>query len=153
MTTTYDSLQDTLEHIEKVRENIDAIEENLRKRGDLHDASKTVEPEKSIFDRETPRLRELVYGSPEYSESLSRLGVALKHHYEHNSHHPEHYKDGIKGMTLLDLLEMIADWKAAAERHETGDLKTSFEINRKRFLISDELYVILESTAKELGWI
>jgi len=78
--------------------------------------------------------------------------VALKHHYENNSHHPEHYPNGINGMSLLDLIEMLADWKAAGMRHADGDMQKSLEINKKRFGMSDQLAEIFQNTIKELGW-
>lgn len=78
---------------------------------------------------------------------------ALDHHYAHNRHHPEHFPDGIRGMSLLDLVEMLADWKAATERHADGDLARSIEINQARFGYGDELKVVLRNTAKDMGWI
>jgi hypothetical protein len=87
----------------------------------------------------------------EYKSYLTGMGEALKHHYAHNSHHPEHYEDGIAGMSLLDLVEMLCDWKAATERHADGDLRRSIEQNQERFGYSDELRSILENTARELG--
>ena len=60
---------------------------------------------------------------------------------------------GISGMSLTGLLEMLADWKAAGERHATGNLKDSLVKNKERFKIESQLQSILENTAKELGWI
>ena len=53
---------------------------------------------------------------------------------------------GIRGMNLLDLVEMICDWKAATMRHADGDILRSIEINQKRFGYSDELKQILLNT-------
>ncbi|GAA2159282.1 hypothetical protein [Glycomyces lechevalierae] len=50
-------------------------------------------------------------------------------------------------------IEMLADWKAATERHADGDLARSLEIQKDRFGISDQLAQILENTAREMGWI
>ena len=60
---------------------------------------------------------------------------------------------GISGMSLLSLLEMLADWKAAGERHTTGNLKDSLIKNQTRFHIEPQLQAILENTSKELGWL
>lgn len=60
---------------------------------------------------------------------------------------------GLHGMSLLDVVEMLADWKAAGERHADGCLRRSIEINQKRFGYSDELKMILSNTAAALGWI
>jgi hypothetical protein len=53
-------------------------------------------------------------------------------------------------MTLLDLLEMLIDWKAASERHASGDIRRSLEINAGRFEIGDDLKGILAHTIEEL---
>lgn len=58
---------------------------------------------------------------------------------------------GIKGMSLLDILEMLIDWKSATLRHDDGDILKSIEINQKRFGYSDELKNILLNTIKELN--
>lgn len=60
---------------------------------------------------------------------------------------------GIRAMSLLDLIEMLADWKAAGERHADGSLEKSLEHNAKRFEISPELQTILRKTATELRWL
>lgn len=152
MTDAYDSTQDTLEHIAKVEGYLSLCADMLRIRAAQHDDSKLESPEKEIFDAVTPRLKELTYGSYEYKVALDEMGDALKHHYKANSHHPEHYRNGINGMTLLDLIEMLADWKAATQRHADGNLGKSLEINRVRFGISDQLCQILINTAREMGW-
>lgn len=60
---------------------------------------------------------------------------------------------GINGMTLLDLLEMVADWKAAIDRSGgTGSVLKSIELNRKRFNISDQLADVLANTVRTAGW-
>lgn len=55
-------------------------------------------------------------------------------------------------MTLMDLVEMFCDWKAATERMHDGNTRQSLEVNKKRFHISDQLHKIFENTVKELGW-
>lgn len=59
---------------------------------------------------------------------------------------------GITGMTLLDLVEMFCDWKAATERHADGSITKSIRINKDRFHITPQLTEILENTRKEMGW-
>ncbi len=125
----------------------------LISRANEHDASKLVSPEKEVFDYATPRLAGCTYGSEEYKGFLVELKPALDHHYAVNSHHPEHYKSGIQGMSLLDIIEMLCDWKAAGERHNDGSMVKSLHINRKRFDISEPLDTILENTAREMGWL
>lgn len=44
---------------------------------------------------------------------------ALIQHREFNSHHPEHYTQGVSAMTDLDIAEMVADCKARSEEFGT----------------------------------
>lgn len=161
----YDSRPDTYEHINKVRGYLRRAIESLLSRADAHDTSKLEEPERPAFDVATPKLASLTYGTDEYKASLADLGAALEHHYAANSHHPEHYPDGIRGMSLLDLVEMLVDWKAASERMRKpmpaapgrpeapqydSDFMRSIALNQERFGYGDELRAILENTAREL---
>lgn len=163
----YDSRPDTYAHIGRVRHYLGRAVANLIGRADAHDASKLVEPELEAFDRMTPLLATLTYGTDEYKASLAELGVALEHHYAANSHHPEHYPDGIAGMSLFDLVEMLVDWKAASERMRKpmpaapgrpdapqydDDFLRSIGLNQERFGYSEELRSVLENTARELGF-
>jgi hypothetical protein len=149
-----DSTQDTAEHIDKVRDRLREVMSNLTVRAINHDISKSQEPEKSAYD-DLMRFKsshDMVYGLPDYAEGLKILGPALDHHYAANSHHPQHYANGIAGMSLLDLIEMLADWKAAGERYKDGSITQSLAHNRERFEMSDQLFAIFENTVRELGW-
>lgn len=148
---TYDSRKDTEDHINQVREFLDRAQTSLAIRSVDHDKSRLDEPEKSVFDEYTPKLKNSTYGSEEYKQFLAGMKVALDHHYKYNPHHPEHYADGIRGMSLLDLVEMLCDWKAATMRHANGNLRTSIELNQHRFGYTDEMKSILTNTARELG--
>lgn len=149
----YDSRPDTLAHIETVRRYLATVVKCLQNRAADHDRSKLEEPEKSTFDEFTPKLRGSTYGSEEYASFLAAMKPALDHHYAHNAHHPEHHPNGVRDMSLLDLVEMLCDWKAATERHADGSLARSIEINQTRFGYSDELKAILTNTARAMGWI
>jgi hypothetical protein len=144
----YDSSKDTLEHIQKVSQLLNKMVLELMCRMQSHDASKLRSPEKEIFDAYTPKLKGSTYGSEEYKTFLSEMNVALEHHYSFNHHHPEHYEEGIAGMDLIDLVEMICDWKAATTRHANGDIDKSILINKDRFGLSDQVVRILQNTVK-----
>lgn len=58
----------------------------------------------------------------------------------------------MNAMSLLDIQEMLCDWKAAGERYKDGSIAQSLAHNRGRFGISDQLASILENTVRELGW-
>lgn len=148
----YDSAMDTQKHISEVQRNLLEIIVLIGARARFHDASKLNPPEKAMYDEFTPKLRGLTYGSDEYTQSLKDMGAALCHHYEKNSHHPEHFPGGIDDMSLIDLIEMLADWVAAVLRHADGDLMESIEINAVRFEMSDQLVQILKNTIGEMKW-
>jgi hypothetical protein len=152
MSEKYDSSNDTWKHINRVRELIEGLRTILKVRGMVHDASKLDEPEKSIFDEMTPKLKASTYGSDEYKTMLAGMKPALDHHYVNNLHHPEHYPNGINAMSLMDILEMLCDWKAAGERHANGSIENSLKVNRVRFEIDDQLWRILQNTVQDFGW-
>lgn len=146
----YDSIKDTLLHIKRVNELLLQFTKEIIDRAIQHDNSKLQEPEKPLFDKMTPLLKGLTYGSDEYKKALDELKPALEHHYAINSHHPEHYKNGIDDFTLVDLVEMFFDWKAASERHNDGNVFKSIEINKNRFGISEQLCKIFKNTAAKM---
>ena len=137
---------DTMTHINHVRRFMNKFIKELMNRAEDHDKSKMEEPELPIFMEFTPRLGTAEYNSKEYKKFLEEMKPALDHHYANNTHHPEHYDNGIDGMTLVDLMEMMVDWKASTLRNKNGDLKKSLEVNRERFNISDQLFNILNNT-------
>jgi hypothetical protein len=153
MSQFYDSTPDTQAHIALVRKFMQRPIVKLMHRAATHDASKLESPEKAAFDKLTPRLKGLKYGSEEYRASLREMKPAIDHHYQVNSHHPEHYPNGINGMSLLDLMEMLCDWGAAQQRHDPpGNFEASFKVNVERFKIGPQLESILRATVKEMGW-
>lgn len=137
---------DTMRHIERVRNLLSLMMANLEMRSVEHDQSKLESPEVELFTELTPQLAALTYGSSEYQAALVKLKPALDHHYANNRHHPEHFKNGIRDMNLIDLIEMFCDWKAATERHDNGNLRKSIEHNATRFGMSPDLVKIFENT-------
>lgn len=149
----YDSTAETLKHIKRIGELFNVVVKDLLDRAEKHDASKIDnETEKDLFDEFTPKLKNVTYGSEEYNECLAALQPALNHHYSTYRHHPEHFDNGVYDMTLLDLIEMLLDWKAASERHNDGNIRKSLELNAKRFGMTAKLTKLLENTVNYLGW-
>lgn len=148
----YDSRIDTLLHIKRVSTLLTEASVELIHRANKHDDSKLHSPEKELFDKYTPLLADTEYGSDQYKQYLQELKVALDHHYEKNSHHPEHYPRGVDDFDLFDLMEMFFDWKAASERHKTGNIYKSIDMNKLRFNLSDQTVDIFINTAKRLGY-
>lgn len=140
----------TFEHIREVQSKLHNIIIQLLKRSKNHDKTKLEIPELEIFEKYTPKLANTTYGSDEYKQFLVEMKPALDHHYAHNSHHPEYFPNGIQGMSLLDLIEMLCDWASAVQRHKDGNIEKSIEINQKRFGYSDELKQIFFNTLKDI---
>lgn len=149
----YDSRADVLEHRKQVRKLIQQVVAELIDRQVHHDASKLCEPEKSLYDEFKPKLEkvelEFGYGSPQYESLVKELNVAFHHHFEVNRHHPEHFENGVSGMTLIDVVEMLCDWTASAGRYGKSP---SIEANQRRFGISNQLAEILQNTVEEMNW-
>ena len=143
------SVKDTQKHIDKVKYYIKKMIIDLGNRAETHDKSKMEHPELAIFAEYGPKLKNVTYGSDKYFQYLKEMQVALDYHYGENRHHPEHFEDGVKDMTLIDLIEMVADWKAASERHNNGDIYKSIEFNQERFNYSDDLKIIFKNTVRE----
>ena len=149
--TQEDCKKDTIEHINQVREIMMQVTKELLTRAIRHDESKLESPELEIFTEYTPKLKNSTYGSEEYKSFLKEMDMALQHHYVNNSHHPEHYKNGINGMNLFDVIEMVCDWKAAVMRHKDGDIYKSLDISKERFGIDNQLHCILKNTIDYLS--
>lgn len=137
---------ETLKHVNEVRNNIWTLVKELDHRAQVHDASKFEEPERSVFAAKTPKLAKTEYGTEDYNKLLGEVKPAIDHHYSKNTHHPEHWPNGIDDMDLLDLVEMLSDWIAATKRNKNGNIHKSIEHNKTRFNMSDQLAKIFTNT-------
>lgn len=140
----------TLRHMETVRNFLQVCIGELLQRGMQHDQTKLEPPEADTFEAYTPKLRGAAYGSEEYKTFLKEMAPALKHHYATYRHHPEHHAGGMQDMTLIDLLEMLCDWKASSMRMLDGDIYKSLDMNQQRFGYSDETKRFMKNT---LDWL
>ena len=166
---TLDSGPSTLAHIEEVRKSILPIanrlmfraEHNadhrrilsqlsyvLNVRGRLHDQSKLEEPEKAVFDRFMDNLSKTNFNADTIAEYKANMSVALEHHYSTNKHHPEHYVNGVYGMDLVDVTEMLADWCASSLRNKDGSISNSLHVCSERFKLTPTMKAILVNTCK-----
>lgn len=145
--------EDTIDHINKVRNNLDLIIGELYGRGKDHDLSKFMSEEQDIYAVVVPKLQGLEYGTPEYKEATDKLGPAWEHHLEHNDHHSRHHENGIYDMDLMMIIEMLCDWKAANDRNPNNNFEEGLLINLGKYEIEDQLASVILHTAKNLGWI
>jgi hypothetical protein len=141
---------EAIKHIHKVRSLLALMIEELDQRARLHDLSKLESPEAEIFGEHTPELAKVEYDSAEYKALLEKVKPAVLHHYSKNRHHPEHWPNGINDMTLIDLVELLVDWKAATARNKNGNIKTSIEKNTARYGMSEQLAQIMQNTVREI---
>ena len=144
------SNMDTVKHIHAVRGNVYKVMSELDYRARNHDNSKLESPEQEIFGANYKDLQKTVYGTEEYVELLKKVKPALDHHYANNRHHPEHWPNGIEDMTLVDLIEMLCDWKAATARNKDVNIRKSIEHNAKRFNMTPQLEKIFHNTVREM---
>lgn len=137
-----------LNHMKNIQDLIFIINRKLNSLAEKHDLDKLQEPIATIYSEIIPRYTNLVYGTEEFESYLETLNKATNH-YNKNEHHPEHFKNGINGMNLLNIIEMFCDWYSASIR-DGGNIYKSISVNKKRFDISNQLEDIFLNTANFL---
>lgn len=170
-------------HILKVQQHMAAVMGNLLDRANVHDQSKYSPEEiglvvgKPAFDKYEYMSKEERAALAAVKDSLAHHYAHNSHHPEYHRRYEcggcfaeyaadmngrkcavcwydiSEQADGIQGMSLIDLIEMCCDWKAAGEMSPNGDFAKSIEYNRERFNLSPEMVKILENTGREMGWI
>lgn len=147
------STEKTLRHILRVNHLMGVFAKHLITRGSRHDASK-LSPEEAGPLEELDKIIEVEgnvpFASAEYDKRKELLAPMLAHHYANNSHHPEHFDNGVDGMTLLDLIEMFLDWKAASERGEESSMNLAWAC--KKYNVSPQIEAIFRNTAQQFEW-
>jgi len=146
--TKYESMCETYKHKQLVSKLINQVIQSLAERAINHDNSKLEDIEADIFAQYNSKLPGSTYGSEESNQTLKDLKIALDHHYAKNRHHAEHWPNGIKDMDLIDIIEMICDWKASTMRHNDGNILTSIDKNQDRFGYSNDMAGIFKNTVK-----
>lgn len=150
MDTQLETIITTLNHIYQVQNLLGKCISELQDRLINHDKSKIYSKELLGFSNLPKDIKEIKYGSQEYQEVLEKLHDTLDHHYSSNRHHPEHFKNGINDMHLIDILEMTVDWICASQRSQDGNPFSSLSIQQKRFNMDPQLTRIIENTIKHL---
>jgi len=137
-----------VEHKRLVGENMRRVATAWFQRAVEHDNSKFGDGEFAEYARQQPMYSKARYGTPEYEACMQAIKPAIEHHYQANSHHPEHFPNGVNDMNLLDVLEMVCDWMAAAKRVPGDTLK--LDAMRQRFNIDEQLFSIIQHTVEYL---
>jgi hypothetical protein len=142
-------LQEIRSHVRNVQLFLQTFSDQLVRRGILHDNSKFYEPELTGFSDNIDNVPNLVYESDEYKKRWLEMKDVIDEHHRNNRHHPEHWPKGVDDMSLLDIIEMLVDWKASSMRYKDGSLKKSVEINCVKYNISPQLKQILLNTIRD----
>jgi len=143
MSTEY--MNDVLTHKRQVAQLLQRMANELLERAIVHDDSKFSVEEFDAYARAYPLFQVVPYQSAEYQALLHSIQPAIQHHYQSNRHHPEHFTDGITGMNLLDMIEMVCDWYVAS--HKAGRVPDDgVTRNQERFHIGEQLFAILKNT-------
>lgn len=136
-------------HIVLVQRYLQRIAIELQERWQVHDISKLSPDEFYGFVEINRTAREYPYNSEEYKKSI-KDNNAVELHYLRNSHHPEYYSNGINDMSLIDIIEMVCDWKAASETYKQTSFEDSLKIQRDRFKLEDKHVYLIELIAEAI---
>lgn len=148
------ALVEMIEHNTVVRQNLSMISMAIEARAIVHDLSKFSLDEFESFVELKKIARTHPYGSVEYDLSMKN-NQAITLHFARNTHHPEHHHNGVVDMSLLDMIEMVCDWKATNEvrlrKNETAiSWEESMELQRKRFSLTDNQLWLIDLIHREL---
>jgi hypothetical protein len=145
-TNTELEIRNILAHKEAIATYMAKFCAELSYRAAVHDNSKFDPQEFDVYAQHIQDFNKHPFGSPEDNALRDKIISASLLHRKHNRHHPEFFRDGLDGMNLIDLLEMIIDWKAATERCPHDSLQKSMPLLKEKYNISDQLYNILTNT-------
>jgi hypothetical protein len=136
-----------IRHRDFVRKNTQTLVNKLQERALLHDISKLQDKEFDGFVELDVERENWELGSKEY-ENISKTNKAIALHHSRNAHHPEYHKE-LEDMSLLDLVEMVIDWKSAAETY-SNDSQKSLEYGLSKHKWSEKHEWLIRLIAKEL---
>lgn len=153
-----ETLLKILVHRDLVRKNMHKFISKFQERAIMHDISKLYADEFDGFVEADNNKTWAKYGTLEYLKQIKKnKGIQL--HLERNTHHPEYWQkepttgcylpDGHKEMPFLDILEMVIDWKSAAETYGT-DFQESIEYSIDRFKFDEKQAWLIRMIAKDL---
>ena len=135
-----------LGHRHDVSRCLSVLVESLMDRSVCHDLDK-FHPE--VVDKHCEMFENFQknrppYGTPEYDQVRERFAQILERHYQANRHHPEHFRNGIEGMNLVDVMEMVCDWVAATPKDQ--DLFDAVGLNCSKYGIDRQLMCLIVKT-------
>jgi len=145
------NLELILKHKEQIAVLLAKFAAELTYRSAVHDNSKFSPDEFDVHSDNVNHFNKYLFDTKEEKELKERLMPAGILHRKRNRHHPEHFEDGIDGMNLIDILEMLCDWKSASTRVSGDSLRKGLPILKNKYNISPQLLKILENTARDFN--
>ena len=143
MSTDIECLLTIIRHRERVCDELARLSYELQRRARVHDRDK-LEPQKFHgFAQINQTARTHAYGTPEYRESLRHAGPVIASHYAVARHHPE-YHAAESDMGWVDIIEMVINWKAAADIYGKMTLRDGLPKHRERFAFTDAQWWLIE---------
>lgn len=136
-------------HIYHVQLFLIRVIEQIHVRLFHHDLSKLSRPEVTAFAKCAEQLETTDPSTLEHKRASNEMKKAIEKHYASNRHHPEHFESGINGMNLIDLIEMLCDWKALSLLGEVT-AQEFLDDAADRYGINDQLYNVLANTLAEM---
>jgi len=129
-----------------------AITAALDYRAFTHDNTKIEKPDqKHLLDLLGPRNNTNPdYGTHEY---YARIGDFCRSHHANSTHHPEHFENGVSGMTLIDFIEHLCDTNGARIRYGNGDIVDNIANQAKKYKYTQNFFNLCTNTNKRLGLI
>lgn len=111
----------------------------------IHDYSKYIPPE-SIGYARAKDTSKYPYGHDYCILAGREAKETIVAHKARNRHHPEFHERGVNGMTLVDFVEMVCDWKAACRKNKGGSFAKSLELNASRYSLNKQVIDILRNS-------
>ena len=144
------TIKELLKHRAEVGLRLRKVCNELMERAIVHDSSKFSDDEFEGNLQALPEKRALKkaghgYRSVEYKEHEKKWQWLSDKRYSRNPHHPGYHRCGINDMSLIDLVEMLCDWYAAAD-----DIDGSIDENAEKFKIDSQLARILKNTVRDM---
>ncbi len=109
---------------------------DILERGWLHDNSKYGEDELYALveiDDDRVSMKDPCKSLPPEKKAY------LKLHYEHNTHHPEHWED-VSQMPEMDIVEMCCDWHARSVQYGTDLIEFAKTRQENRFHFPEPMF-------------
>lgn len=143
--------RDQVKHIQLVQTYALNFTHELMQEAVEHDTTKWFKEEYDTFVNSRNSLNQSKDGKDmNYQKTL--LSDAVQHHYKHNKHHPEYWKDEPNSMPVIEVIIMFFDW-ASRTVAKGGQLDNfwSYNIQKLKECQQDHAIAIVERLKLDYG--